>query len=34
VETFHPSAALWPLGYVVLAVVWLAYRFLWVEEKR
>jgi membrane protease YdiL (CAAX protease family) len=32
VETFHPSIVLWPLGYVVLAVVWLAYRFLWIEE--
>ncbi|MBU1661090.1 MAG: CPBP family intramembrane metalloprotease [Chloroflexi bacterium] len=34
VETFHPSAALWPLGYIILAVVWLAYRFLWVEKKQ
>lgn len=32
VETFHPSIVLWPLGYVALAVVWLAYRFLWIEE--
>jgi membrane protease YdiL (CAAX protease family) len=32
VETFHPSAVFWPMGYVVLAAVWLAYRFLWVEE--
>lgn len=34
VETFHPSVALWPLGYAGLAVVWLAYRFLWVEGKQ
>ncbi|MBN1812572.1 MAG: hypothetical protein JXA14_12105 [Anaerolineae bacterium] len=34
VETFHPSIALWPLGYIVLAVIWLVYRFLWVEEKQ
>ena len=33
VETFHPSVALWPLGYVVLTVVWLVYRFLWIEHK-
>ena len=32
VETFHPAAALWPMGYVVLVVVWLAYRFLWIEK--
>jgi membrane protease YdiL (CAAX protease family) len=34
VETFHPSVVFWPLGYVVLAVVWLVYRFLWVEGKQ
>lgn len=34
VVTFHPSVALWPLGYVVLGVVWLVYRFLWVERKQ
>ena len=24
VETFHPAVTLWPMGYIVLAVVWLA----------
>jgi hypothetical protein len=34
VETFHPSPALWPLGYVILAIVWLTYRWLWVHESQ
>jgi hypothetical protein len=34
VETFHPSVALWPLGYAILAVVWLVHRFLWIEHKQ
>jgi membrane protease YdiL (CAAX protease family) len=34
VETFHPSAIFWPMGYVVLAVIWLTYRFLWIEERQ
>jgi hypothetical protein len=32
VETFHPPAALWPVGTVVLAGVWLGYRYLWLEK--
>jgi membrane protease YdiL (CAAX protease family) len=34
VETFHPDVMLWPLGYIVLAVVWLAYRFLWIGDRQ
>ena len=34
VGTFHPSVALWPIGYVILAAVWLAYRFLWNGDGR
>ena len=34
VATFHPPMYEWPLGYVVLFCVWLAYRFLWIEERQ
>jgi hypothetical protein len=34
VETFHPPAAFWPMGYVILAAVWLAYRLLWIGKKQ
>jgi len=32
VATFHPPMIQWPLGYVILACVWLAYRFLWTDN--
>jgi hypothetical protein len=34
VETFHPAPIYWPLGYVILALIWLAYRFFWSERDR
>jgi membrane protease YdiL (CAAX protease family) len=34
VETFHPSAAFWPMGYVVLGAVWVVYRLLWIGNER
>ena len=34
VETFHPDPILWPLGYIILAAVWIAYRFLWIGGKQ
>jgi len=34
VATFHPPVYKWPLGYAILLCVWLAYRFLWIEDRQ
>jgi membrane protease YdiL (CAAX protease family) len=30
-ETFHPPVWQWPLGVIVLLVLWLVYRYRWLE---
>lgn len=34
VDTFHPEPGLWSLGFIVLAVVWVIYRFGWLGKDR
>jgi hypothetical protein len=33
-ETFHPPVWQWPIALLVLAGVWLAYRYGWTEGKQ
>ena len=34
IETFHPPVAFWPMGYGILAAVWVVYLWLWGERNQ